>query len=260
MANKNNNAIATIKALPNIMVGGQPIVNGLTEIDNNGKMVMAYKDTYTDKKGNLCSFTCADPSLVKWLSMCRISTEVDKALALQKFYAYYKVMENYKSFGQFSSESDFMESVYNVKGETARAYAMVGKYFLKEDENGNVIYANELLNGASTSNMLQCLSLVDKDAENPLHDILDYITSGKLHITGTQSVVKRDIHDIKTDLGTIRKNSKKDGKKADSEKSEKETFTVADAFRVLLASVDNLSDDDKDRATTLIDELSALIK
>lgn len=257
MANKNNNSIATLKALPNIMIGGQPIVNGLSEIDSNGKMVVAYKDTYTDKSGNLCSFTCADPELTKWLSLCRISTEVDKALALQKFYAYYKVMENYKSFGQFTSDSDFMETVYNVRGNTAKAYAEVGKYFLKEDNNGNVVYASELLEGASTSNMLQCLSLVDKEAENPLHDILDYITSGKLHITGTQSMVKRDIHDIKTDLGTIRKTADKKSKKTDD--SEKETFTVADAFRVLLASVDNLSDDDKEKATALIDELSNII-
>lgn len=254
---KQNTSIATMKTLPNIMVGGRPIVNGLAEVESNGKVVVAYKDTYTDKKGNICSFTCADPELVKWLSMCRISTEVDKALALQKFYAYYKVMENYKSFGQFSSDSDFMETVYNVRGTTAKSYAEVGKYFLKEDENGNVVYASELLEGASTSNMLQCLSLVDKDSDNPLHDILDYITSGKLHIAGTQSMVKRDIHDIKTDLGTIRKSADKKTKKSDD--SEKESFTVADAFRILLASVDNLSDDDKEKATNLITELSSLI-
>ncbi len=254
---KENNVIAAVNSLPNIMVGGEPIVNGLAEIESNGKMVVAYKDTYTDKKGNLCSFTCADPNLVKWLSMCRISTEVDKALALKKFYAYYKVMENYKSFGQFSSDSDFMETVYNVRGNTAKSYAEVGKYFLKEDKNGNIVYQSELLEGASTSNMLQCLSLVDKESDNPLHDILDYITAGKLHITGTQSMVKRDIHDIKTDLGTIRKKADKPNKK-DSD-NEKETFTVADAFRVLLASVDNLSDDDKEKATNLITELSSLI-
>lgn len=256
MANKNN-SIATLKTLPTISIGGHTLVNGLTEIESNGKMIVAYKDTYTDKKGNLCSFTCADPELIEYLSLCRTTTELDKALALQKFYAYYKVMENYKSFGQFSSESDFMESVYNVKGDTAKAYAMVGKYFLKKNENGVVTYASELLEGASTTNMLQCLSLVDKEAENPLHDILDYITSGKLHITGTLATVKRDIHDIKTDLGTIRKTADKKSKKG--EESEKESFTVADAFRVLLASVDNLSDDDKEKATALIDELSNII-
>lgn len=256
---KQNNLIATIKSIPNIMVGGEPIVNGLAEIESNGKMVVAYKDTYTDKKGTLCSFTCADPELVEYLSLCRVTTELDKALALKKFYAYYKVMENYKSFGQFTSESDFMETVYNVKGDTAKAYAMVGKYFLKKDDNGNIVYASELLDGASTTNMLQCLSMVDKESDNPLHDILDYITSGKLHITGTLAQVKRDIHDIKTDLGTMRKSGKKSGNKSGSDDKEKETFTVADAFRVLLAQIDNLSDDNKEKATSLIDELSNIL-
>ena len=256
MANKNN-SIATIKALPNIMIGGQPIVNGLSEVEVNGKMIAAYKDTYTDKSGNLCSFTCADPKMTEWLSLCRITTEVDKAIALKKFYAYYMVMENYKTFGQFTSDSDFMETVYGVKGETAKAYATVGKYFLMETENGDVTYKHELLNGASTTNMTQCISLLDKEAEDPLHNILEYIASGKLHIAGTFAQLKRDIHDIKTDLGTIRKTADKKLKKTDD--SEKETFTVADAFRILLASVDNLSDDDKEKATALIDELSNII-
>lgn len=199
------NALATL-------ISESPITNGIEVVkESDGTITNIYRDSYVKKDGTLVSISCADPKIVGYLGDLRLGKEIDKALALRKFYACFYLSENYtKVSADFKSWSAFAETLFNIKGDTAKAYAKVGKYFLKE-ENGEIKYVHSLLEGASGTNLQQILSLVREDAENPISDIIDYIRNGKLHIAGTLSVVKSDVSDIKTDVS--------DGKNSDGKKS-----------------------------------------
>ena len=240
------NALATL-------ISESPITNGVEIVkESDGTVTNIYRDSYVKKDGTLVSLSCADPKMVGYLADLRLGKEIDKALALRKFYACYYLSENYtKVSADFKSWSAFAETLFNIKGDTAKAYAKVGKYFLKEvaNESGNgthIEYVHSLLEGASGTNLQQILSLVREDAENPIADIIDYIRNGKLHIAGTLSVVKSDVSDIKTDVSDGKNSDSKKGNKGNKgNKNTDDVVTLESVITDILKLTEKESDSDK---------------
>lgn len=213
------------------------IVNGLKEIDVNGKKSIMYTDTYA--VGNtIVNFSIANPTTARWASVLKVADGLEYAVGLKKAYACYYLKEHFEEYKgeQFTSFGKCIDTLFpSISAKTAEEYALVGQYFLKcdnPDESMDVYYAHELLNGASVTNMKQCLSFIDKDSENPLHNILDYIVEGKLNITGTLSTVKKDKEDINADLGKGKKRSKVDSK-SKGKKSEDDEITIATVIKFM---------------------------
>ena len=251
------NALATL-------ISESPITNGVEIVkESDGTVTNIYRDSYVKKDGTLVSISCADPKMVGYLADLRLGKEIDKALALRKFYACYYLSENYtKVSADFKSWSAFAETLFNIKGDTAKAYAKVGKYFLKE-ENGEIKYVHSLLEGASGTNLQQILSLVREDAENPIADIIDYIRNGKLHIAGTLSVVKSDVSDIKTDVSDGKNTDGKKGNKGN--KSNKgnsdDVVTLESVITDILKLAEKESDGDKKaKLTDIVAQIESIYK
>lgn len=212
------------------------IVNGLKEIDVNGKKSLMYSDTY--EVGNtVVQFSIANPTTARWASVLKITDGLEYAVGLKKAFACYYLKEHFDEFKgeQFTSFGKCIDTLFpSISAKTAEEYALVGQYFLKCDDPDTmeVDYAHELLAGASITNMKQCLSFIDKDSDNPLHNILDYIVEGKLHLGGTLSTVKKDKEDINADLGKGKKRSKVD-KKSKSTKDDDNVVTIATVIKFM---------------------------
>ena len=254
------NALATL-------ISESPITNGVEVVkESDGTITNIYRDSYVKKDGTLVSLSCADPKMVGYLADLRLGKEIDKALALRKFYACYYLSENYtKVSADFKSWSAFAETLFNIKGDTAKAYAKVGKYFLKEvaNEKGKgtrIEYVHSLLEGASGTNLQQILSLVREDAENPISDILDYIRNGKLHIAGTLAVVKSDVSDIKTDVSDGKDNKNNKGNKGNKGNTD-DVVTLESVITDILKLAESESDSDKKaKLTDIVAQIESIYK
>lgn len=237
------------------------IVNGLKEVDVNGKKSIMYCDTY-NANGTIEEFKIANPTTAKWASVLKITDGLEYAIGLKKAFACYYLKEHFDEYKgeKFTSFSKCIDTIFpSISSKTAEEYALVGQYFLKcenpESDDMKVEYRHELLEGASVTNMKQCLSFIDKDSDNPLHNILDYIAEGRLNITGTLTTVKKNKDDINADLGKGKKRSKVD-KKSKSTKDDNE-ITVASVIK-FMSDYAETHETKKDEIVSIIEKIESI--
>ena len=258
---KNTEALTTIETFnPCPVFLGETIVDtGITMQDVDGKPVPVYKTSYEDADGTLKSITCADKALLDDLAVLHASSQLDATIGLAKACACYHLSEddNYKKVSaDFKSINDMCAKTYSIKSETVQQYVRVGKYFVYRDSDKQVQYRSEWIEGASLTNLVQMLSLINDEAEDPLADIVQYVLEGKLHPASSFKRVKQEVSDIRSTIngGAVDKKSSK--KKPDKDVDRK----PSDVLLELLGFAEALEDEDKKQeAQTLIVRLQEVM-
>lgn len=242
-----------------VFLGESVVDTGIIMQEVNGKPVPVYKTSYEDSDGTLKSISCADKTLLDDLAILHASSRLDATIGLAKACACHHLSEddNYKKVSaDFKSLVDMCAKAYAIKGETVQQYVRVGKYFVYRDKDKQVHYKSEWLEGASLTNLVQMLSLVNDEAEDPLKDIVQYVVDGKLHPASSYKRVKQEVADIRSTVngGTVdKKQSKKPNKKDEERKP-------SDVLLELLAFAEALDDDGKKQeAQTLIARLQEVM-
>ena len=217
-----------------------------------------WKRSFKNSKGEMTELVITDKALVISAS------NIDKLLAMKEFTSLgvcaelSQLAENKEKIG-FRSVAEIGEKLFNLKPSTATQYARVGKYFVitNDTDKGRAYRLIEDVAGATVTNLVQCLSLIDDKADDPTELFFKAIADDKLHVGGTLASVKKEVKSIK--------NGGEDGDViADVEpkevSSEKATTDTASAFNTILARVEELSDTEtKAKAIELVQALQELL-
>lgn len=229
-----------------VLIGETPVDTGYVTKEVNGQQVECFEVSIDGT-----TITSFDKRLSEDLSVLFFSSNLDKITGLRKAIACFHLYDNdtfklvstdIKSFGEIAEK-------FNIKRDTAVAYAKVGKYFLAYDEETkDIAYKSDLLIGANLTNMQQMLSMVDEKSAEPLHIIDKYILKGDLHPTASLSKLKEEIGKIKSLVDyegkkSDKKPDKKSDKKSDS-KSDKPR-TIAEITAELLTYAETVEDSEK---------------
>lgn len=122
----------------------------------------------------------------------------------------------FKSVGAYA-----VANIPNSKdATTVNQYARIGELFLKEDENGNVIFNRDWLIGTTPSVLLETLSTIHSDCNDDIDKFYnDFIKSGKvsLDVAGGAKAVREQLKKARGKADS----AKADSAKADSAKADK---------------------------------------
>ena len=148
---------------------------------------------------------------------------------------------------------------FGIKPNTATQYARVGKYFTEAEDtdNGTQYALRAEVYGASITNLVQVLSLVDDEADDPCHKIWQAISDNKLHLDGTLARVKKEMQEL-TGKALEKKDSEGAGAGA-GKKGNAGKIDYTQALSVLLEKANGIEDTEvKTDALTAIAKLEAI--
>lgn len=231
-----------------------------TETQHSNKLGdrLVWKRSYKNSKGEITEIVITDKELVASAS------NIDALLSMKEFTSLgvcaelAKMAENKDKIG-FRSVAEIGEKLFNLKSSTATQYARVGKHFVitSDSDNGRAYRLIEDVAGATVTNLVQCLSLIDEKADDPTEQFFKAIADGKLHVGGTLASVKKEVKAIKDGTDDTNVIADVEPKEISSEKASTDT---ASAFNTILARVEELTEEErKARAIELITELQSIL-
>lgn len=220
-----------------------------------------WKGVYVDEKGQAHEVVLRDEKAVANAS------RIDALLSMKEFSLLglcYELSEcNPKDFG-LKRVGEVAEHYFHIKAGTANGYARVGKHFVKklEDSEKGVKYKLvDEVEGATVTNLVQCLSLINEDSDEPLGDFYKAIypdENGKVAIN-----LNSTLADLKKQLKAYKNGETTDGVIADVEAkeilSEPIKTDLASVFKTLLEEVDKIDGmEKKAHALDLVAELQEI--
>lgn len=256
MTNKNNenNVLATINASKFDFSSSVDL-----ETVDKGRLgtVAVFKREWEDKDGNKHEIAIDDPKLVA--SAVRIE-QLLNAREMSSYGICYELSVFGKSASSmgFKSIGEMGYKCFGIKTITATQYARVGKWFIDfcETPNGIKYAPKPEFIGASVTNLVQILSLVDENGIDPLGKIIDLIANGSIHLAGTLANLKKELKALEKGE-TIDEN----GDKAIDVKGTVVSETkedIAQAFSTILSEIEKMDDTIKEKALDLVKELQEM--
>lgn len=226
----------------------------------NGKTFDTWKRSYVDEKGQLHEIVLRDAKAVL------NATTIDALLGMKEFslvgLCYELSVCNPSDYG-FKRIGEVAEHYFHIKSGTANGYARVGKHFVTKatDEKKGVSYnLIEAVQGATITNLVQCLSLVDEDSNNPLDE---FYKATMPDDDGNVAVnLNATLAELKKQLKAYKNGTTSDGVIAEVEPKEISSEKVDEKpdFTTILAAVERLSNEQsKARALELIGELQSIL-
>lgn len=274
MANKNNTQnVDTEQAQALVNARDQAIaeMNKLTRIDfsstcnidvaDMGKAGIkpTYSMTYTeqDKDGNeiVSKTVITDPDTVADLVRLDKLTQAGKTVGIGTCFVLSRLAEK-KDLLHVKNIAEFGKR-YGFKANTTTQYARVGKYFttMNETENGTHYDVRPECYGAKLANLVQVLSLVDDELDDPCEKIWKAIGDNKLHLDGTLARVKQEMQALSGKA--IEK--KDENKSAGAGKGENNSVcNVSDLLSELLQAVESLDESRQEQAVECIRTLEQI--
>lgn len=218
-----------------------------------------YSMTYTeqDKDGNdiVSKTVITDPETVADLVRLDKLTQAGKTVGIGTCYVLSRLAEK-KDLLHVKNIAEFGKR-YGFKATTTTQYARVGKYFttMTETENGTHYDVRPECYGAKLANLVQVLSLIDEDLDDPCEKVWTAIADNKLHLDGTLARVKQEMQALAGKAIEKKDENKSAGAGKDENKSRR---NISDVLSELLQAVESLDESRQAQAVECIRTLEQI--
>lgn len=231
------------------------IETSLATSSNNLGVVTEWTKEVVNSKGETKVVSYTDKAIVSNLTAIDILLSMREKTSLGICYELSVCASNKEKMG-YRSIGEAGKELFGFANQTATQYARVGRLFINkvETEKGiNYVFKDEF-KGATVTNLVQILSLVDDKSDEPLETIYDAIRNDKLHISGTLANVKKEVKEIAGKTGDSDKVVDAKAKVVESVKE-----SIFDAFTTILTEIEKLIDEEKkEKATEAIGILQSI--
>lgn len=257
-----NNALATVTSVSEVDKSRMFDFSApsVTHTEDKGRLgtLEVWSGSYKDDKGNTATVTITDKKVVASIDRFARLSAMNEFSAMGKAYEL-SVIASKKELFKCKSIGEVGRKFFKLQPSTATAYAKVGRLFvtMTEGENGVHYALKPEYEGATVTNLVQVLSLIDEKAEDPEGKLLELMADDKIHITGSLSNLKKELSALKKG-----ETVDEDGNSAIDVKGtvvSEVKANVADSIAVLLAETEKVeSDGVKARLLELITEIQSI--
>lgn len=236
------------------------LANTTEQTKVNGKTFDTWKRSYVDEKGQVHEIVLRETRAVL------NATRIDALLSMKEFsllgLCYELSVCEPKDYG-FKRIGEVAEHYFHIKSGTANGYARVGKHFViksDDDKKGTSYRLIEAVEGSTVTNLVQCLSLVNEDDENPLDEFYKAVLPDD---NGNVAVnLNATLAELKKQLKAYKNGTTPDGVIADVEAKEvsSEKVEAKADFTTILEAIERIQEvEKKTRALELVGELQSLL-
>lgn len=172
------------------------INTAIEKVSENGKVLTRWERSYTDKDGKVKTIEVTNPKVIKTLVTIDNLAIMSEFSSIGMAFELSALVSDINCLNGFKSIAEVGSKLFGLKASTSTQYARVGKYFVsKVESDGKCKYklVDWLPQGTTITNLVQSLTLINEELENPLEVLENAIESGDLNINGTLARVKEDI-------------------------------------------------------------------
>ena len=159
--------------------------------ESTGEVFLTLKDSET--KGDIVAPVKLTEKALADVDGFSALNDFDKLSGLYKCYYVWRIKAIADDNG-FRSVGEFIEKNYGVKAGTANQYFRIADKCL-DCTGDKPVWKYSWLNGATVSNLNQCMSIIDKC--DSMEDFKQkYVDTGKLHVRAKQAQLKKEVAEI----------------------------------------------------------------
>lgn len=184
----------------NISFGVDTVNTAIEKKTEDGKVVTRWERSYMDKDGKVKTLEVSNPKIIKALVTIDNLAMLNEFSSMGMCFELASISADIDCLNGFKSIADVGSKLFGLKASTSTQYARVGKYFVsRTDKDGKTAYKllDWLPAGTTITNIVQCLSLINEDEDEPCAKLREYIENGDININGTLARVKADLKKIK---------------------------------------------------------------
>lgn len=235
-----------------------------TEKQTVGKKTFdVWRSMYVDEKGQMHEVVLRDAKAVANAATIDALCQLGEFASLGKCYEL--SILNPKDYG-LKTVGEVAEHYFHIKRGTANGYARVGRHFIEkvvDEKKGTSYRFIDEVAGTTITNLVQCLSLVDEDSDEPLAEFYkatmpDENGNVAVNLNASLPTVKEQLKAYKKGVSPDGVIANVDAKEISSEKVTDKPDT-ASVFKSLMELVDTIDGmEKKAHALDLVAELQEM--